>query len=42
VSVCGLFNMMNRLVEGLGITATPEQHRAAAKRLTGPAGYVLT
>jgi uncharacterized peroxidase-related enzyme len=40
VSVCGLFNMMNRLVEGLGITATPEQHRAAAERLTGPAGYV--
>jgi len=41
VSVCGLFNMMNRLVEGLGITATPEQHRAAAERLAGSAGYVL-
>src|SRR4051795_9040794 len=40
VSVCGLFNLMNRLVEGLGITATPEQHRAAAKRLGAPAGYV--
>jgi uncharacterized peroxidase-related enzyme len=42
VSVCGLFNMMNRLVEGLGITATPEQHRVAAKRLTGSAGYMMT
>ena len=41
VSICGLFNMMNRLVEGLGITATPEQHRAAAERLAGSAGYVL-
>jgi uncharacterized peroxidase-related enzyme len=41
VSVCGLFNLMNRLVEGLGITGTPEQHRAAAERLRGPAGYVL-
>jgi len=25
VCICGLFNMMKRLVEGLGITATPEQ-----------------
>src|SRR3954449_1879248 len=41
VSVCGLFNLMNRLVEGLGITATPEQHRAAAERLGAPAGYAL-
>ena len=41
VSICGLFNMMNRLVEGLGITGTPEQHRAAAKRLTGPTGYMM-
>jgi uncharacterized peroxidase-related enzyme len=39
VSVCGLFNMMNRLVEGLGITATPAHHRATAQRLAGPAGY---
>jgi hypothetical protein len=28
--------------EALGISATPEQHRAAAKRLGGPTGYVLT
>jgi uncharacterized peroxidase-related enzyme len=41
VSVCGLFNLMNRLVEGLGITATPEQHRAAAERLGAPTGYML-
>ena len=41
VSTCGLFNMMNRLVEGLGITATPEQHRSVAQRLGGPAGYQL-
>jgi uncharacterized peroxidase-related enzyme len=40
VSVCGLFNLVNRLVEGLGITATPEKHRAAAERLCGPAGYM--
>ena len=42
VSICGLFNMMNRLVEGLGITATPEQHRLEAQRLGGPAGYQQT
>ena len=41
VSICGLFNMMNRLVEGLGITATPEQHRSVAQRLDNPAGYQL-
>ncbi len=38
VAVCGLFNMMNRLVEGLGITAGEDYFAAAARRLTGT-GY---
>jgi uncharacterized peroxidase-related enzyme len=38
VAVCGLFNMMNRLVEGLGITAGEDYFRTAAHRLAG-AGY---
>jgi uncharacterized peroxidase-related enzyme len=38
VAVCGLFNMMNRLVEGLGITTGEDYFTAAARRLTG-AGY---
>jgi uncharacterized peroxidase-related enzyme len=33
VAVCGLFNMMNRLVEGLGITAGESYFLAAASRL---------
>jgi hypothetical protein len=37
VAVCGLFNLMNRLVEGLGITAG-EDRFAAARRLAA-AGY---
>jgi uncharacterized peroxidase-related enzyme len=39
VSVCALFNFMNRLVEGLGITATPDYYRTSSQRLAGPAGY---
>ncbi len=33
VSICGLFNLMNRLVAGLGIAASPEYLRMAAERL---------
>jgi uncharacterized peroxidase-related enzyme len=38
VSVCALFNFMNRLVEGLGIQATPEYFADSARRLAG-GGY---
>lgn len=38
VAVCGLFNLMNRLVDGLGITAGQDYFTAAARRL-GDAGY---
>ena len=38
VAVCGLFSMMNRLVEGLGISAGEDYFRMAAQRLAG-AGY---
>jgi hypothetical protein len=31
--VCGLFNLMNRLVEGLGITVGEDCFRASARRL---------
>src|SRR5712692_4146902 len=39
-AVCGLFNLMNRLVEGLGITAGEDYFQASARRLaeTGYAG----
>lgn len=39
VSVCALFNFMNRLVEGLGITADDGYFTAAAERLSGEGGY---
>lgn len=39
VSVCALFNFMNRLVEGLGITATPDYYQTSSARLAGKAGY---
>src|SRR5919198_5412487 len=38
VSVCALFNLMNRLVEGLGIQAGGDYFRVAAERLTSQ-GY---
>ncbi len=38
VSVCALFNLMNRLVEGLGIDATPDYFEVSARRLAG-GGY---
>jgi uncharacterized peroxidase-related enzyme len=38
VAVCALFNMMNRLVEGLGITAGDDYFNLAAERLAG-GGY---
>ncbi len=34
VAVCGLFNLMNRLVEGLGIMAGEDYFRTAARRLS--------
>ena len=34
VAVCALFNCMNRLVDGLGITAGPDYTAASAWRLT--------
>jgi len=42
VYVCGIFNMMNRIVMGLGIEATPDYHRRSAGRLhdIGYAGLV--
>ncbi len=33
VAVCGLFNLMNRLVDGLGITADEDYFQASARRL---------
>jgi uncharacterized peroxidase-related enzyme len=39
VSVCALFNLMNRLVEGLGITAGADYFAIASQRLAGEAGY---
>ncbi|HZA74925.1 MAG TPA: peroxidase-related enzyme [Acidimicrobiales bacterium] len=39
VSVCALFNLMNRLVDGLGIHADQAYYGTAAGRLSGPAGY---
>lgn len=33
VLVCGIFNMMNRIVMGLGIEGTPDRHQASANRL---------
>lgn len=33
VSVCGLFNLMNRLVEGLGLAGRPEYFKIAGERL---------
>ncbi len=38
VAVCALFNCMNRLVDGLGITASPDYLALAGTRL-GSAGY---
>ena len=38
VSVCALFNLMNRLVEGVGLVGSPDYARAAAARLAGSAG----
>lgn len=33
ISVCGLFNLMNRLVEGIGITAGADYFRVSGERL---------
>ena len=39
VAVCALFNCMNRLVEGYGISAPPEYFQFSAARLASPEGY---
>lgn len=39
VSVCALFNLMNRLVEGMGLKGTPQYFAVAAKRLSSQTGY---
>jgi uncharacterized peroxidase-related enzyme len=38
VSVCGLFNLMNRLVDGLGVTGDAEYFKLASARLAS-GGY---
>jgi uncharacterized peroxidase-related enzyme len=40
VSVCALFNFMNRLVEGLGIEAGEAYFTTAAGRLSSDGGYL--
>ncbi len=42
VMVCGLFNLMNRFVDGLGIRADQQFYAAAADQLSGPSGYAAT
>jgi uncharacterized peroxidase-related enzyme len=39
VAICGLFNLMNRLVMGLGLAADQSYFDAAAKRLASAEGY---
>jgi hypothetical protein len=41
-AICGLFNLMNRLVDGLGIEADAAQTHFVARRLatTGYAGFL--
>jgi len=38
-SVCGVFNLMNRLVDGLGLKGDAPYFSSAAKRLRGAGGY---
>jgi uncharacterized peroxidase-related enzyme len=40
VSICGLFNLMNRLVEGVGLDADEAYFAFAAQRLSADAGYL--
>lgn len=39
VAICALFNCMNRLVEGFGISASPAYYQVSAERLASAAGY---
>jgi len=39
VAICALFNCMNRLVEGFGISASPEYFQVSAARLASEDGY---
>lgn len=39
VAVCALFNCMNRLVEGFGISASADYYQVSAERLASDHGY---
>ena len=39
ISVCALFNFMNRLVEGMGIKTSPSYFKIAGERLSSD-GYL--
>lgn len=39
VAICALFNCMNRLVEGFGISASPEYFNVSSERLASNDGY---
>ena len=39
VAVCALFNCMNRLVEGFGISASPDYYQVSSERLASDRGY---
>ena len=41
VAVCALFNCMNRLVEGFGISASPEYYQVSSERLASERGYAV-
>ncbi len=40
VAICALFNCMNRLVEGLGIVASPDYFNVSSQRLASADGYL--
>ncbi len=39
VVICALFNCMNRIVDGLGISASPDYYQISSQRLASEAGY---
>ena len=41
IMICGLFNMINRYVDGVGLTTHPELFDKAADRLKGGFDYML-
>ncbi len=40
VAICGLFNCMNRLVEGFGIVVSPDYFNVSSRRLASAEGYL--